>query len=207
MGRSPQAIAQKPDRNPLIIAAFNSVRTEIIERMKMRDQALYIYIAGVGAFFSFTLATQKQMISSCGGASVDYFLMIPLPIFSLIMTLIIIQHHIFIEKLWRYLREDLSKETEVVFWDWSAQPLDHAPSLRLNRTAVQALCLILPVGYELTFLGTSVYVCHLLDMALCLKVAGILLSCTVAVYIAYLHLAAHRFRGRAYKKSSSTPVA
>ncbi len=127
-----------PDTSPYLIAAFNSVRTEIIERMKLRDQALYTYILGVAAFFAFSFSTQKAFDQNCSLTTVEYFLFVPLPIYSLIMTLTILHHHVFIGKLWLYLKEDLSKESPIVFWDWSNRPKDSAPTLGYNRTVAHA---------------------------------------------------------------------
>lgn len=192
------------DHAPYLIAAFNSARAEILERIKLRDQALFIYIAGVGAYFSFSFSTQKDLSSKCSLTSVEYFMFLPLPVFSLIMTLTILNHHILIEKLWGYLRQDLSKHSPIDFWDWSSRPRDPAPTLSYNRTFAQASCLALPLLYEIFVLVSNTAVCSSVEppIALWFRFFALALCIFTAIYVAYLHIAVHRYRKKAYRPDS-----
>jgi hypothetical protein len=75
---------------------YQSVRSEILERIQLRDNVLVMYLGAIGAFFGLSLGTQ---------AKPEILLIIPY--FALGATVIITQHHSMIGSLGDFLAREM----------------------------------------------------------------------------------------------------
>lgn len=142
----PQASAETADQT---MQFYNAARAEIVERVILRDQALFAYIITAGAYFGFVVQGESIDVSDNKDILYNCAISIVLPTLSLVFTYIILQHHVMIGRMGDYTRS-LFPET-VNHWDqhyisWVDRKYLSA------RTFSQALLLVMPVIYSGLFL-------------------------------------------------------
>ncbi len=84
------------------LAFFVNAREELVERIKLRDQALLFYVSGIGAYFAFMVVRHFEPNSD---RVLNLLLCYPVPFFCLVCTLVVLQHHRIIGDLAAYTRD------------------------------------------------------------------------------------------------------
>jgi hypothetical protein len=129
---------------------YESARQEILERVRLRDTLLMFYLGGLGAYLA--LLFGRHASNACHHIAMDSIAIIPLPFFSLIMSLVILNHHAQIAYMVRYLnveyRPSLSANARRLWWERSVSVTADQPWHKYSRTVAQATVLILPLSYE-----------------------------------------------------------
>jgi hypothetical protein len=122
------------------LALYKAARDEMIERQKMRDTATLAYIAGIGAYAGFINGGTIKALTPAAEALLNLIL----PIVCVVFSLIVIQHHIMIGKLTRYVKEQIHFG-DFPHWDQSSA-LSSGADHTWQRTVAQALVLIVPLA-------------------------------------------------------------
>jgi hypothetical protein len=102
---------------------FLNAREELLERIKLRDQALLFYVSGVGAYFAFMVVRHFDPKSD---DLLNLYLCFPVPVFCLVCTLIVLQHHTVIGDIAAYTRELYPPELELRHWNTSRVFIERA---------------------------------------------------------------------------------
>ena len=181
----------RPNQNVQLQTIFyNSARSELIERIKLRDAALLAYITVVGTFLGFILYKNWTIVDDS-----SFLVQLALPILCLIFTLVILQHHQIIGKLAHYTQWEVGFSSQETHWDASASL--HGNRKHLNsRTIAQMLVLVFPLLEYAIFMWSNrplfrqarIIFGASLDMRVIAYIILILLDFGVAGYIIYLHL-------------------
>lgn len=127
---------------------YQAARSEVVQRLRLRDQALFAYIVTAGVYIGFLVQpnltevkTTDEILLGCAAAFV-------LPILSLVFTYVILQHHSMIGKLGDYVRSlypDDFNHWDNFYLNWTDRGYLTA------RTASQAFLLVLPICYTGVF--------------------------------------------------------
>lgn len=130
----------------LKVAIYQSARDELIERIRLRDQGLVVYIASAGAYFEFFVKGTSQLKTPHDFATEAAVVMV-LPLISLVFTFVILQHHIMIGRIGRFLRRNY-----LVHEHWDAHYASWATKDYLRaRTWAQGLIMLIPLAYAAAF--------------------------------------------------------
>lgn len=137
----------------LRIAFYSAARDELIERIRLRDQALFGYVVLLGGYFGFALSLGDPAGTGLGDWR-EIVSLFALPGASIIFTLIVVQHHVQISQLARYIRVELMPDLENRHWDsWCA---NNSPPIRISsRRWAQTLVLSMPSAYVLIRLAMA----------------------------------------------------
>ncbi len=142
---------------------YETASIEVLERGRLRDNALFIYVASIGAYLSF-LFTQHFAAAKQIDISYQTALLVPTPLICLIFTLVILQHELVISAINRYINFELESHKvdpddpsskQVVHWYLSKSLNEQAVAFNRLRFFAQAFGLILPMLYAYFFLYTS----------------------------------------------------
>lgn len=192
--------------NELRCALYSSARKEIITRIQLRDGALIAYILVIGAYMAFMLNIHFPNPPSPDAypVFVNLLIMAPLPFLSYMFTNIIIQHHIVIGALGKYLAIEWESAagSPIPQWDASSVLLESAKNVYNMRLRAQAIIIIIPLfystiycGYVLfNFLFSSEYKFSGLSAGFASIVA--LIEIVAAVFICDQHLRGHKIRSK-----------
>lgn len=187
----------------LVTKIYESARAEIIQRIALRDQALMAYVAIIGGYLFFLVSRFKD-----GGFEIkdnvctEFTLSFPLPIICLLFTFIVIQHHLVISDLGRFLKNEWPKNlgrTKVLHWDDSNSLRDRAEFIQLIRTLAQCVSLLVPLGFEVIMYSKNFST--LQSQCCVLLTLSALLFVTSAALIVGIHVWAHFQRTAAIRTS------
>lgn len=131
---------------------YEMARTELVERITLRDQSLIAYVVAAGTYFGFIVQerTSTDAVADVGGAqSVDTLLataltIIVLPVISLVFAFVMLQHHVMIGKIGEYLREEfpaVPRHWDQVYAAWPDKRYLNA------RTISQGILVLIPLLY------------------------------------------------------------
>ena len=137
----------------LRLALYSAARGELLERIRLRDQALFGYVVLLGGYFGFALSLGDTRGAGLGDWR-EIVSLFALPGASIIFTLIVVQHHVQISQLARYIRVELMPDLENRHWDsWCA---NNSPPIRISsRRWAQTLVLSMPSAYVLIRLAMA----------------------------------------------------
>lgn len=174
---------------------YEAARTEIVQRLGLRDQLLVAYIATIGAYFAFVM--DKQLNSAPSQASMlrESLSAIALPIICFVFSYIILQHHTVIAQIARHIRNELYpyKTKGPNHWD-SSRLVDSSVNPLKAREMAQGAILLLPGSFLI------VYVIRNFQLATAHTDAafafiGVVTADLVVLYLtARLHLRAYQTR-------------
>ncbi len=193
-----RAMEDKANSLTLAIAYYNSARSELIERIKLRDQTLSLYILAMGAYLGFVWTAhfghQEKPVSV-----LDFIIIAPMPLICLAFTLIIIQHHILIGRLGLYLGCELDEDIRktginIRQWDNSSTLTGVFDSTLNFRFWEQAIILALPSGYDIAFFVFSLRSRNFDEGAFVIGISFTLATALAFLWIFYIHIAASRTR-------------
>ena len=186
------------------IKIYESARSELVQRMVMRDSALLFYIGAVGSYFNFVINSHLSKPPTQTDLYGAMIIMLPMPFVCLIFSLVILQHHIIVGRIGAFLRWELNwgpvHEKFSHHWDNSKSFLEHANFLITLRLYAQGLILCLPLLYDIVFYfrfkhALCVYCGP--DKAVNLFMSlQLLFNIITAVFITWLHYFAHNKRKR-----------
>lgn len=91
--------------SPLLISTYESARSELIERIRLRDQNLIAYLATVGAILGFTF--QDGAVASKEIINLSVF---SIPFICVVFSSIVINHHNLIGKIGEYIATELCEK-------------------------------------------------------------------------------------------------
>jgi hypothetical protein len=172
-------------------AYYESARDELIERIKLRDYCLIAYIASAGAYFSFIVKDNVKMSGEFHVLLMDVGIVIVLPIISLVFTFIILQHHMMIGKIGKFLRRNYKRPP--IHWE-----MDYASWVDKRylsaRTFSQGLLLLIPLGYTLAFALNAFHRVGQDCDSRALVVAVVAIDSIILVGIVWLHIWAYEVR-------------
>jgi hypothetical protein len=162
---------------------YQSARSELIQRLALRDQSLIAYIASAGAYFGFVVQGSYKNTNAGSDVLSEAAIVVVLPIISLVFTYVILQHHVMIGKLGEYTR--LLFPSGYNHWDHTYASWEDKRYLSA-RTISQALLLILPLGYTAIFAMSTLP--RVLRDPPVLLVVGTVLLFDVAVFFMIVRL-------------------
>ena len=187
-------------KNEISAKFFDSARQEILERVRLRDQALFFYITATGAYFVFAL---KEVYQSHEHGLLQLAMTLPLPFLCLVSTLIVLNHHRLIGDLGAYIRDEVHFDpvegAAVLPWNQSRTFLDTTRSAIDLRFWAQMLVLVLPLGYGIV-LASGFLAPAASDAGLfALVIVNLFLDVATGVLIVAMHIAIKRRRSREAK--------
>jgi hypothetical protein len=114
---------------------------------------LFGYVVLLGGYFGFALSLGDRPGAGLGDWR-EIVSLFALPGASIIFTLIVVQHHVQISQLARYIRVELMPDLENRHWDsWCA---NNSPPIRISsRRWAQTLVLSMPSAYVLVRLAMA----------------------------------------------------
>lgn len=179
---------------------YASTQAELNTRIQARDNALIFYIVSLGALLGF-LGNLHFSNTQCQPHETMFqvIVLLPLPFLSLIFTFIILQHHIAIGALSRFLREEWPMNFEPgerpVQWHTSTSFAEMNTTFQLYRTLAQGIILSVPIMYEVFLYWTRPQCFARLgdtenNVLFVSHWAGIF----IGLYIALLHYKVHKVR-------------
>jgi len=172
---------------------YKAARDEIVQRVTLRDQTLVAYIAAAGAYFGFILSDQMAKPLSPDNFISEMLVILVLPILSLVFTYVILQHHIMIGKMGDFTRSLFPEKPN--HWDQYYVTWEDRRYLSA-RTLSQALLLILPVAYTLSFLPRVIPLVRSNRTFLVMAVVLFLFIFLIFILIVRLHIWAYQIRKR-----------
>jgi hypothetical protein len=175
------------------VAYYNSARTEMIERIKLRDLCLIAYIASAGAYFQFfikgdivltTATTFPALLMEAG-------VVLVFPVISVVFTLLTLQHHVMIGKLGEFIRREYQNGAK--HWDRDyASWVDK--SYLSARTFGQGILLLIPMGYTATFAINALPRSNGELRSTLVVGVVLLIDIGILVWIIWLHIWAYKVR-------------
>ena len=175
------------------VAFYNSARAELIQRIILRDQMLVAYVVSLGGYLAFLI---RLDVSSDDGLFAAAASMLGLPIICMVFSYVVLNHHIMIGKIARYIRRELyPREYSPTHWDWSEslyQDRDHI----VDRVVGQASILVLPLLYGVLFVLKNAAVARRSGVSAVVLVAAASLDIAAIVWCAWLHWKAYQLRKR-----------
>lgn len=96
--------------NALLIASYNAVRAEIIERMKFRENIIALYLVGTLASLATSLSNFTEPRVAEGEQTPVAWLLLSciMPLASLPVSAIVRQHHVAIRTLSKFIEQELA---------------------------------------------------------------------------------------------------
>jgi hypothetical protein len=186
----------------MMLKFYDSSRAEAIQRIVLRDSALMFYIASMGAYMSYMINHHFYCQSNDGhdlctdDIKTSLALIVPLPMVSLIFTLVILHHHYFINRIGRFLSDELKFPTpynKIPHWDTS-RALNTQRGIDFGfRLIAQAGILCSPMLYDGLFFS-KYYDKIMMSGILNITAAAVIVSVSFIVYIfiIYMHFDIHR---------------
>jgi len=144
------------------LAAFQDARSEILQRLSMREKIVEVYIVSSISLLGAFLVAARLL---------DDFpneVYIVAPVLSLSMSLLIKSHYVAMEKLSEFIRTDLNQTFVflrgwVPYWDFYNRYQVQGPGTRLDKSRsrwIAHICAIhFPTTISMTFFGFSVFSC------------------------------------------------
>ncbi len=178
---------------PNSVAYYNSARAELIQRITLRDQMLVAYVVALGGYLTFLLQSDQLAKGTLYLRSI-YFL--GLPTICVVFSCVVLNHHVIIGKIRRYVRFELFPNTVPPHWDCSKSLYADRQHV-VDRVLGQAFILLLPLLYGVVFAFDNA------ELARQSIVSTIALIGTVSVDVvalgccAWLHWKAYDIRKRA----------
>ncbi len=133
----------------IAITLYNSARSEINTRLHLRDQALFLYMAIIGALFGLALGTDKVVEE----------ILLSVPFLGLGISVLVYMHDVSIGALARYCSTEIFSSDElksdVVVWDLSESFLKLEKKLTASRFFSHTLVIVPPV------IASMIYSFHL----------------------------------------------
>lgn len=176
---------------------YESARSELINRIALRDGAMLFYIASVGAYLNVVFEYHFKPSGEVDPIRAALY-MAPLPVLSLIFSLMILQHHSVIGDISYYLRKEFFVKSSchmAPHWDSSESLKLGSRGFMKFRLLSQCMILILPLTYELFYFSRWVVdekpETILVNM---LNIFNILFSIVVGLYVSVLHVDVHSRR-------------
>jgi hypothetical protein len=142
--------------NDLTMKFFESARLELVERVRLRDQTLIVYVGAVSAYFAFAAKEHFGAAGETGLAvrwdALDLLLTLPLPVVCLVSTLILLNHHELIAKLGAYIegltfKSEGGGPAESQPWNVWRKRYSDGHKWRDSRFWAQLFVLFLPLSY------------------------------------------------------------
>jgi hypothetical protein len=96
------AIYKPPESAAIAIAFYNAARSEIVQRLSMRDTTVLAWITTVGVLLGWA-------IKDASGNDMKDWLMVLIPVMSLAFTFSIYRHTMIIDSLGRYIGRELHR--------------------------------------------------------------------------------------------------
>jgi hypothetical protein len=173
----------------LRVAIYESSRDELIERIRLRDQGLIVYIASAGAYFEFFVKGSGQL-KTPRDFLVESAVVMVLPLISLVFTFVILQHHIMIGRIGRFLQLNYPTPAH---WDshyasWSTKDYLKA------RTWAQGLLMVIPLAYAASFALSAIPAAKGVGWLQFLIGGTLALDTAILAFIVSLHRHAIRVR-------------
>ena len=187
----------------IAVKFYESARAEIIQRILVRDQVLMFYIASIGAYLAFVYNQASSInINLCGdltGVVRHLSLLLPVPFVCFVFTNIVLQHHLVINNLGRYLgiewRKNLKPGVFSMHWDESLALDASRRQVHTYRSLGQAAILIVPSAYDILELYRVYDICGIHQKWLyCAFMTSAIIVAALMIYIGLLHWLAHRAR-------------
>jgi len=179
----------------VFIKFYDSARQEAISRIALRDSAQLFYVASMGAYLSFVISHHFNSALQHEILPLALSLIAPLPLVSLIFTLIILHHHYFINRIGRFLSDELQFPApyhRIVHWDTS-RALTTQRTIDFGfRLIAQAALLCTPFLYDILF--SYEYWNTIFDSGavwIFIFMVIIPISACLYAYIIYLHVYIH----------------
>lgn len=127
-------------RNDITTKYYDSARQELIERIRLRDNSLFVYLGAVGALFGAVLAK-----------AISYELLLVVPYLTLGAAFLISQHHEVIGGLESYLVQelepylmDVNEDEKIPQWNNSASLQAYYSQAMLSRLIAHSILLLAP---------------------------------------------------------------
>ena len=101
----------------IMIELYKAARAEVIARIGFRDTALMAYVPIIGGYFGFMVLQHFQNPPEKTDVVFSTLLLLPIPFICLTFALIVLQHHLIIGALVRFITRELG--LTVPHWDAS----------------------------------------------------------------------------------------
>jgi len=161
-GGNTQSLEHIPDPKSVdvMIKLYESARAEALQRMVLRDNALMFYIGAMGAYMSYLISHHFYGNSGCSSKlsvedmRIAIAIIAPLPMISLIFTLVILHHHFFINRVGRFFEDEFrfpAPYDKFVHWDTSKALTTQRGIDYGFRLIAQAFILCSPMLYDTIF--------------------------------------------------------
>jgi hypothetical protein len=192
------------DESAMRAEFYRSIRSELISRLGYRDVSIGAYITIIGGYFAYMLGQHFQKTETPTLAQPDLYsllLMLPIPFICFTFSFVVLQHHIAIGGLSKYVRDlnflDANVEREYRYEGSREHKLLYQGWFVKLRIYFQAALFVLPMFYPIIFisrfpLGTS-------------ERAYLALSASGIFAIAGLHLWAEMIRRSFYARRRPNP--
>jgi hypothetical protein len=179
----------------IFISYYEAARSQVGQRIVLRDGALLFYISAIGVYFQYILDVHLKYSQKSVPAAHAIIVMLPLPFICLAFTLVVVQHHIMIGKIGAYLASELGKSVEVGItqWDNSRYLVESHNVFMIMRLVAQSCVLCFPMFYDVYFLYEHFYAL-IDDNVFGVSMFVLMLSLSTGCGIAMVHLYAHSTR-------------
>ena len=169
---------------------YESARQELINRLQLRDNALFVFIGATGTVLGVALGTTAK-----------HEVLLIIPFLSLALGFIVLQHHEVIGALGRYCKAEIGQvlsdpNSKVRHWDDSITLDKHFDRLVGGRSPAHAAILLAPGCWGLAINGSHFDPRHLSDPYSRAYFVATVFGACCEVMLAILVWRAHRFRKR-----------
>lgn len=151
---------EQDTQNPLVaaqdlnarIAFYSASKSETIQRITLRDQALIAYIFAIGSYFGVILGDKSKILGpnlTDFEVAMTVFKIAALPLVSVFFSFVVLQHMLAIHATSKFLKYELFPT--ITHWDNSISLEAIRISLKYGRSGAQLLIFLIPSLYGFIF--------------------------------------------------------